>query len=131
GRVLYVGKAKSLAHRVRNYLAPDLADPRLHELMAHATDLDTVLTDTEVEALLLEATLIRQHRPHYNIRLTDDKSYPYVKLSVQEEVPRLSITRQVRGDGARYLGPFTDVKMLRRTLREIWRIFPVRPCRNF
>ena len=131
GKVLYVGKAKSLIHRVRNYLAPDLADPRLRELMTRACDLDTVLTDTEIEALLLEATLIRQHQPHYNIRLTDDKSYPYVKISVQEQFPRLSITRQVRDDGARYLGPFTDVKMLRRTLREIRRIFPVRTCRNF
>jgi len=131
GRVLYVGKAKSLAHRVRNYLAPDLADPRLQELMEKAQDIDTVLTDTEVEAFLLEATLIRQHKPRYNIRLTDDKSYPYVKISVQEEFPRLSITRQVKDDGARYLGPFTDVKMLRRTLGEIRRIFPVRTCRNF
>ena len=131
GKVLYVGKAKSLVQRVRNYLAPDLADPRLRELMSRACDLDTVLTDTEVEALLLEATLIRQYQPHYNIRLTDDKSFPYVKISVQEEFPRLSITRLVRDDGARYLGPFTDVKLLRRTLREIRRIFPVRTCRNF
>ncbi len=131
GKVLYVGKAKSLIHRVRNYLAPDLADPRLRELMTRATDLDTVLTDTEVEALLLEATFIRQYQPHYNIRLTDDKSYPYVKISVQEEFPRLSIVRLVRDDGARYLGPFTDVKRLRRTLRELRRIFPVRTCRNF
>ncbi len=131
GKVLYVGKAKSLVHRVRNYLAPDLAEPRLRELVANARDLDTVLTETEAEALLLEATLIRQHKPHYNIRLTDDKSYPYVKITVQEEFPRLSITRQVKSDGARYLGPFTDVKSLRRTLREIRRIFPVRTCRNF
>ncbi len=131
GKVLYVGKAKSLVHRVRNYLAPDLADPRLRELMSRAIDLDTVLTDTEVEALLLEATLIRQYQPQYNIRLTDDKSFPYVKISVQEEFPRMSIVRLVRDDGARYLGPFTDVKRLRRTLREIRRIFPVRTCRNF
>ena len=131
GKVLYVGKAKSLVHRVRNYLAPDLADPRLRELMSRAFDLDTVLTDTEVEALLLEATLIRQYQPQYNIRLTDDKSFPYVKISVQEEFPRMSIVRLVRDDGARYLGPFTDVKRLRRTLREIRRIFPVRTCRNF
>jgi len=131
GAVLYVGKAKSLAHRVRSYLAPDLADPKTRELMSHAADLDVVLTDSEVEALLLESSLVRQHRPRYNITLQDDKSYPYVKVTVQEEFPRVSVTRQVRSDGARYLGPYTDVKHLRRTLREIRRVFPVRTCWNF
>ncbi len=131
GRVLYVGKAKSLFHRVRSYLSGESSHPRQRDLMDRALDLDTVLTDTEVEALLLEATLIRQHRPHFNVLLKDDKSFPYVRLSVQEEFPRLSVTRQVRHDGARYLGPYTDVKRLRRTLREIRRIFPVRTCRNF
>src|SRR5262245_43388935 len=101
------------------------------ELMSEAADLDVILTDSEVEALLLESTLIRQHKPRFNIRLKDDKSFPYVKLSVQEPFPRLSITRHVRHDGARYLGPFTDVKLLRRTLREVRRVFPVRTCRNF
>jgi excinuclease ABC subunit C len=131
GRVLYVGKAKRLSQRVRSYLADDAADPRHRELMAEAVDLDVILTDSDVEALLLEATLIRQHRPHYNILLKDDKSFPYVRVSVQEEFPRLSVTRHVRSDGARYLGPFTDVKLLRRTLREVRRVFPVRTCRNF
>ena len=131
GRVLYVGKAKSLAQRVRHYLGEELAEPRLRELMSRASDLDTILTDTEVEALLLESTLIRQHRPHYNILLKDDKSFPYVRVSVQEEFPRVSVTRHVRNDGARYLGPYTDVKLLRRTLREIRPIFPLRSCRNF
>jgi excinuclease ABC subunit C len=129
--VLYVGKAKSLSARVRSYLSGENSHPRLRELMAEAVDLDSILTDTEAEALLLEATLVRQHRPHYNVLLKDDKSFPYVRLSVQEEYPRLSVTRQVRSDGARYLGPYTDVKHLRRTLREVRRIFPVRTCRNF
>lgn len=131
GEVLYVGKAKSLAQRVRSYLAADPVEPRTRELMGRAVDLDTILTDTEVEALLLESSLIRQHRPHYNVLLKDDKSFPYVRISVQEEFPRLSVTRQVKQDGARYLGPYTDVRVLRRTLREIRRIFPVRTCRNF
>ena len=131
GRVLYVGKAKSLQHRVRSYLSGDNAHVRLDELMARAADLDAILTDTEAEALLLEATLIRQHRPHFNTLLKDDKSFPYVKISLQEPFPRLSVTRQVRQDGARYLGPYTDVKNLRRTLREIRRVFPIRTCRNF
>ena len=131
GTVLYVGKAKSLAARVRSYVSGDNSHPRLRELMAEAADLDTILTATEAEALLLEATLIKQHKPHYNVLLKDDKSFPYVRISVQEDYPRLSVTRQVRDDGARYLGPYTDVKHLRRTLREVRRIFPVRTCRNF
>src|SRR5262245_12328810 len=131
GRVLYVGKAKRLAQRVRSYLADEPAEPRHRDLMAEATDLDVILTDTDVEALLLEATLIRQHKPHYNILLKDDKSFPYVKVSVQEEFPRLTVTRHVKSDGARYLGPYTDVKNLRRTLRQVRRIFPLRTCRNF
>jgi len=131
GRVLYVGKAKSLSQRVRSYLTGDSGHPRLPELMERAADLDSILTDSEAEALLLEATLIRQHHPPFNILLKDDKSFPYVKLSLQEEFPRLSVTRRVLNDGARYLGPYTDVKNLRRTLRGIRRVFPVRTCRNF
>ena len=131
GQVLYVGKAKSLVHRVRSYLGGENAHPRLGELMAAAADLDTILTHTEAEALLLESTLIRQHRPHFNTLLKDDKSFPYVRVSVQEPWPRISVTRHVRPDGARYLGPFTNVKHLRRSLREIRRVFPVRTCRNF
>ena len=131
GEVLYVGKASSLAARVRSYLGHDPERPHLDEMRERAADLDTILTGSEVEAVLLESTLIRQHRPHYNVLLKDDKSFPFVKLSVQEEWPRLSVTRRVVDDGARYLGPFTDVKALRRTLRDLRRIFPIRTCRNF
>jgi excinuclease ABC subunit C len=131
GEVLYVGKAASLAVRVRSYLAHDPQRPRMDEMMARAVDLDVILTDTEAEALLLESTLIRQHRPHFNVLLKDDKSFPFVKLSMRDEFPRLSVTRRLRDDGARYLGPFTDVKNLRRSLRELRRVFPLRTCRNF
>ena len=131
GAVIYVGKAQNLRSRVRGYRAGDPGRSQIEELMAEAADLDVILTENQVEALLLEATLVRQHKPRYNITLKDDKSFPFVKVSVQEEFPRLSVTRQVRQDGARYLGPFTDVKLLRRTLREIRRIFPVRTCQNF
>ena len=131
GRVLYVGKAKRLSDRVRSYLTGQDGRPLVPELMAEATDLDVILTATEAEALLLESTLIRQHKPHYNILLKDDKSFPYVRVSVQEEFPRLSVTRLVRDDGARYLGPYVDVARMRRTLRELRRIFPVRTCRDF
>ncbi|TMQ68721.1 MAG: excinuclease ABC subunit UvrC [Candidatus Eisenbacteria bacterium] len=112
-------------------MSGDNAHLRLGDLMSEARDLDVILTDSEVEALLLESTLVRQHRPHYNVLLKDDKSFPYVKVSVQEEFPRLSVTRKILPDGARYLGPFTDVKRLRRTLRELRRVFPVRTCVNF
>ena len=131
GSVLYVGKALRLSTRVRSYLGGEDGRPTLREMMDEAVDVDVILTDSEVEALLLESTLVRQHHPRYNVLLKDDKSFPYVKVSVQEEFPRLSITRQVRNDGARYLGPFTDVKLLRRTLREVRQVFPVRTCRNF
>lgn len=131
GEVLYIGKAKSLSGRVPNYLRPDSQRPRIDEMMTLAADLDVILTATEIEALLLESTLIRQHKPHYNVLLKDDKSFPFVKLSMLDEYPRLSITRIVRDDGARYVGPFTDVKSLRRTLRDLRRVFPLRTCRNF
>jgi excinuclease ABC subunit C len=131
GEVLYVGKANQLASRVRSYLTHDPQRPLLDEMRERVADLDTILTGSEVEALLLESTLIRQHRPHYNVLLKDDKSFPFVKLSVQEEWPRLSVTRRVLDDGARYVGPFTDVKALRRTLRDLRRVFPLRTCRNF
>jgi len=131
GEVLYVGKAVNLASRVRSYLTHDPQRPQLDEMRERVADLDSILTGSEVEAVLLESTLIRQHRPHYNVLLKDDKSFPFVKLSVQEDWPRLSVTRRVLDDGARYLGPFTDVKALRRTLRDLRRIFPLRTCRNF
>ena len=131
GAVVYVGKANQLSARVRSYLSHDPERPLLDEMRERVADLDTILTGSEAEALLLESTLIRQHRPHYNVLLKDDKSFPFVKLSVQEEWPRLSVTRRVLDDGARYLGPFTDVKALRRTLRDLRRIFPLRTCRNF
>lgn len=131
GEVLYVGKAINLASRVRSYLSYDPQRPRMEEMVHRAADLDTILTDTEAEALLLESTLVRQHRPHYNVLLKDDKSFPFVKLSMADEYPRISVTRRVVDDGSRYLGPFTDVKNLRRTLRELRRVFPLRTCRNF
>ncbi|NOT35200.1 MAG: excinuclease ABC subunit UvrC, partial [Candidatus Eisenbacteria bacterium] len=131
GRVLYVGKAIRLSERLRSYLHGTDTRPMIPDLMAEAVDLDVIMTGSDAEALLLESTLVRQHRPHFNILLKDDKSFPYVRVSVQEEFPRVSVTRQVKPDGARYLGPYVDVGNLRRTLRELRRVFPVRTCRNF
>jgi excinuclease ABC subunit C len=129
GRVLYIGKAKRLDHRVRSYLVPAPAlHPRTGRMMRLVADLDFIVTESEAEALVLESTLVREHRPHFNIRLKDDKTFPWVKLSVKEEVPRLSITRKLVDDGSRYFGPFTDVGALRRTMRVLRRVFPLRTC---
>ena len=123
GRVLYIGKANRLDHRVRSYLADEGAlHPRTARMMRMVADVDFIVTESAAEALVLEATLVREHRPHFNIRLKDDKSFPWVKLSIKEEVPRLSITRKLIDDGSRYFGPFTDVGALRRTLRVLRRV---------
>ena len=132
GRVLYVGKAKRLDHRGKSYLQPPAAlHPKTARLLRLASDLDFIITESEAEALMLESTLVREHRPHFNIRLKDDKTFPWVKLTVGERVPRLSITRKVVEDGSRYFGPYTDVGALRSTLRVLRRVFPLRTCANF
>lgn len=129
GRIIYVGKAKSLRDRVRNYLRADASrDFRLRHLIADIASVDTILAPTEAEALLLESTLIREHTPRYNIQLRDDKSYPYVKVTVQEPFPRVLVTRKLERDGSRYFGPFTNVKSMRRALRLIKSVFSVRTC---
>lgn len=129
GALLYVGKAKSLRSRVRSYFGREAAaQPRLRRLKAEIADVETIITDSEGEALLLESTLIREHTPPYNIQLRDDKSYPYVKVTVQEPFPRVLVTRKLERDGSRYFGPFTNVKAMRRALRVIKSTFTVRSC---
>jgi len=132
GKIVYVGKAKRLDQRVRSYFQPGRAPhPRTDRLVALVADLDVIVTGGEAEALILEATLVREHQPYFNVRLKDDKTFPWVKLSIQDEVPRLSVTRRVLEDGARYFGPYTDVRALRSTLRFLRRMFPIRTCRDF
>ncbi len=129
GKVIYVGKAKRLDSRVRSYFQPGRAPhPRTDRLVALVDDLDVIVTGSEAEALILEATLVREHQPYFNVRLKDDKTFPWVKLSLQETFPRLSVTRRVLDDGARYFGPYTDVRALRTTLRFLRRMFPIRTC---
>jgi excinuclease ABC subunit C len=131
GKVLYVGKAKDLSARIRSYLqSPGALDAKTASLMRAAETVDYIATDTEVEALVLECTLIKEHRPRYNIRLKDDKRYPYLKLTRQEPFPRLYLVRRIENDGAEYFGPFTDTNAVRRTLRTIRTIFPLRDCRE-
>ena len=129
GEILYVGKAKRLRSRVRSYLAGDqMANLKTRALMQRATDVETIVVPSEAHALILEANLIKEHRPKYNIVLRDDKSYPYIKVTVQEPFPRVFVTRRLVDDGARYFGPYTDVGAMRRALNVVKRIFTVRSC---
>ncbi|MGI9952191.1 excinuclease ABC subunit UvrC [Moorellaceae bacterium AZ2] len=129
GRIIYVGKAASLKNRVRSYFHGQ-RPPRVEALVRQIADLEYILTDNEVEALILECNLIKEHRPRYNVNLKDDKTYPYLKITVQEEFPRLQVTRRVLRDGSRYFGPYTHVGALKETLKLLGYLFPVRTCRD-
>jgi excinuclease ABC subunit C len=129
GKILYVGKAKRLDHRVRSHFGAGAADhPKQSALLARVRDVETIVTDSDVEALLLEMTLIKEKRPAYNIRLRDDKRYPYLKITLGEDYPKALITRRTPRDGSRYFGPFTDAGALRRTMKMVRTIFPIRSC---
>ena len=131
GKIIYVGKAIVLKNRVRQYFQSSRNQaPKVRAMVSHVADFETIMTANEVESLILEANLIKKHRPRYNIRLKDDKSYPYVKVTVQEEYPRVFITRRVVRDGARYFGPYTNVTALRDSLKLLRRLFPLRTCRT-
>ena len=128
GRILYIGKAKTLKKRLRSYFQGPLAHPRLRALIRRVADFEIVVTGTEVEALILEANLIRLHRPRYNVNLKDDKRYPFLKITVGEAYPRLLVVRRRRQDGSRYFGPYTNVKAMRATIKTLRKIFPIRTC---
>lgn len=130
GEVLYVGKAKSLRPRVRSYFRKDHSHSiKTRELVRRVAGLDTIVVGSEAEALILEANLIKEHQPRFNIQLRDDKKYPYIKVTIQEAFPRVFVTREVRNDGGRYFGPFTSVGPLRQALEVIKRLYTVRSCR--
>src|SRR6267142_151385 len=129
GEVLYVGKAKRLRSRVRSYVAQDHAESlKTLALMQQVLSVETIVVPTEEAALILEANLIKEHHPKYNIALRDDKSFPYIKVTVQEPYPRVFVTRHLVNDGAKYFGPYTDVGLMRRALNVVKRIFTVRSC---
>ena len=129
GDVLYVGKAKRLRSRVRSYWTQDhAASPRLRGLVRAIADLETIVVPSEAHALILEATLIKENRPRFNVALRDDKSYPYIRVTVQEPFPRVLVTRRLLDDSARYFGPYTDVGAMRRALQVVKRLFTVRSC---
>lgn len=128
GKVIYVGKAKSLRSRVRTYFRGGDERMQIEFLMKRVAGFDTLVTETEKEALILENNLIKQYKPRYNIRLKDDKSYVSVKVTLQDEWPRVLVTRKIRKDGARYFGPFHSAYSVRETLDTIRRVIPLRTC---
>lgn len=130
GEIIYVGKAKSLRARVRSYFNRGHdPSPKTRELVRRIADVETIVVGSEVEALLLEANLIKAHHPRFNIQLRDDKRYPYIKVTVQEPFPRVFVTRKLENDGARYFGPYTEVGPMRQALALIERLYTVRSCR--
>lgn len=126
--IIYIGKAKNLIKRVKSYFREKLDRPKTQILMSHFDSLEYIVTNSEKEALILEATLIKKHRPRYNVQLKDDKRYPYVKIT-DEKFPRLLITRNVTKNGI-YYGPFTDVGSVKQTVKFLKSLFKIRTCRN-
>ncbi|MBO0722032.1 MAG: excinuclease ABC subunit UvrC [Blastocatellia bacterium] len=129
GEILYVGKARNLRNRVRQYFQNSRAlDAKTQELVARISDLEIIVTDSEAEALILESNLIKQHQPRFNVRLRDDKSYPHLKLTINEQFPRIFKTRRVEKDGAAYFGPYLPASLADRTVSLINREFQLRTC---
>lgn len=130
-QVIYVGKAKALRNRMRSYFQTrDKLDPKVQAMMARVADFDYIVTGTEVEALILENDLIKARQPRYNIDLRDDKTYPYIKVTVGQKFPRVVITREAKDGVSRYFGPYTDVASLKSVLKVLAEIYPLRTCRK-
>lgn len=131
GKVIYVGKAVVLKNRVRSYFR-NLAShtPKVKAMVAKIAEIETIVTSSEVEALILECNLIKKYRPRYNISLKDDKTYPYLKVTMQEDFPRLYVTRRQMRDGARYYGPYADAGAMHATVKLLRSMFPLRTCRK-
>lgn len=129
GKVLYVGKSSSLRNRLRSYFgSKNNLDAKTTELVSRIDDFEFIVTESNQEALLLENSLIKKHKPRFNIRLKDDKTYPYIKVDLAEEFPRVYVTRRTANDGARYFGPFASAGSVRKTLDLLKRLFPYRSC---
>lgn len=128
GQILYIGKAINLRHRVRSYFQKNVDSFKTERLRRQITDIEIITTDSELEALLLEMNLIKKHQPPYNIRLKDDKRYPYIKVNWQEPYPKVLVTRQMERDGARYFGPYTSAWAVHQTLEFLRKLFPYLTC---
>jgi excinuclease ABC subunit C len=125
-RPLYIGKASNLKNRLSSYL--NNPDPRIKSIILHAVDIDIIITDSDTEALTLEESLIKLHKPKYNIRLKDDKKFPYLKITIQEDYPRIFFTRNLKPDGSLIFGPYTSARALRQTRDALCRIFKLASC---
>jgi len=131
GKVIYVGKAANLSNRVKSYFgAPSSLSNKVQRLVAKIQDFELVVTNSEQEALILECNMIKKYTPRYNVHLKDSKTFPYLKIDINEDWPGVHITRRVQKDGARYFGPFASAGSVRKTLRLIKKIFPFRSCRK-
>lgn len=129
GAVIYVGKAAVLPNRLRSYFgSPAGLDRKTRRMVGELADFEFIVTDTEAEALILENTLIKRYRPYFNVRLKDDKTYPYLKVDLSEDFPRVYITRGVHDDGARYFGPFASAGSVRQSMDLVKKLFPYRSC---
>jgi excinuclease ABC subunit C len=131
GGIIYVGKAVVLKNRVRQYFQSSAAHPpKVAAMVAKISEFEYIVTDTELEALILECNLIKQHKPRFNILLKDDKNYPYIKITMNEDYPRMFMTRRVDRDGAKYFGPYSNVFSVRETMNLIKRVFPIKSCKR-
>ena len=128
GEVVYVGKAGSLRPRVRSYFSASIQSAKTREMLRHVVSLETIVVGSEAEALILEANLIKEYQPRFNIQLRDDKRYPYIKVTTKEPFPRVFVTRKLHDDGSRYFGPYTSVGVMRQALEVIKRLYTVRSC---
>jgi excinuclease ABC subunit C len=129
GKVIYVGKAVALKNRVSSYFQHTRKDGKTQALVREIADFDYILVNTEIEALMLEANMIKRYSPYYNILLRDDKHYPYIRIDMNEAFPRVCVTRKVVGDGARYFGPYIAAHVLHEVMDTLSRMFPLRTCR--
>ncbi len=131
GDIIYVGKSVNLRNRVRSYFQDSARhSPKIRRLVAEVADVEFIVTATELEALVLECNLIKEHRPRFNVRLKDDKRYPYIKINWQDPFPAIEVTREMRQDGARYYGPFTNVQAVHQTLDFLRKVFPYLTCKR-
>lgn len=131
GSIIYIGKAIKLRSRVRSYFHiknSNAESPLTIQLMRYVTEVDYIVTNTEIEALILENNLIKAHQPRYNVKLKDDKRYPFLRVTTNEPFPRIMITRKTESDGTRYFGPFVKVRSTRQVLKQLTKLFPIRTC---
>ncbi|MFP3974617.1 MAG: excinuclease ABC subunit UvrC [Dehalococcoidia bacterium] len=128
--VLYVGKASNLQNRVRSHFSPYGQTPKLQTLVSKTADIDFIITSSEQESFILENNLIKKYQPRYNVRLKDDKTYPYLKIALSDDWPNIQVTRRLIDDGSRYFGPFASASSLRRTMNLLNKLFPYRTCKG-